>query len=72
MDSNGKFWVSITAIFAVMFFIVVGGAYRYNTAKNAFISNAITEGSEPIAARCAFDDYRGRDAICVIYATTLK
>jgi len=57
MDSEGKFWVTIWAIFAVIILGVAGTisscVQQDNQRDNETMQKAVASGVDPLVARCA-------------------
>lgn len=70
MDEN-QFWIKIWSIIAICFCVLTLSISGCNINKHEKISEAVKQGSDPIAASCMFQR-SNEDAVCIAYLMKAK
>jgi len=68
MDSNGKFSSVFLCISGAVIITLIVSTTIYWVDHNSKIVNLIESGVSPIAAMCALQDDRGKNATCIVLA----
>jgi hypothetical protein len=72
MSDDSKFWISITAIFAVLTIAITCASTSYWKDHNSKIVKMIGDGINPVSAMCALQDDYGKMPVCLVLATKLE
>lgn len=68
MNSEQKYYLSITAILASAFIAFVYSFAFYYAGKNERLAEMVKSGVSPFEAACALNDALGQNPTCVILA----
>lgn len=71
MDSEGKFWISVWVLVAIVLSIFIMCVTAHNISKTNKVLEAIRLGAEPQAAACAINNAHATP-VCVAYTAQLK
>ena len=69
MDSEGKFWTTISALFIILLLGVTSLGTSYWVDHNTKIVHLIESGVDPVEVMCAMQDDYGNTPVCLILAT---
>tara|TARA_R110000851_G_C12691356_1_gene524975 strand:- start:17 stop:265 length:249 start_codon:yes stop_codon:yes gene_type:complete len=72
MNDDSKFWISISAIFAVLIISIVYFSTAYWKDHNAKIVKMVGDGINPVSAMCALQDDYGKMPVCLVLAAKME
>lgn len=65
IDDNA-FWTLLWLMIFTSIVAVIAISTYYFDSRNEYMTKLISEGADPIAVMCAFDDPRGNNPTCVL------
>jgi len=69
MREEGKFWVSLWAIAAVVAVVIALLVTSYWKDHNAKVTEMVLNGIDPVSVMCALQDSFGDNPVCMVLAT---